>query len=138
VDAVKNVMLKRKLLDRPVGLLATTATIYSGVYRERLWADRINCLAPNEQDQSCIMNVIRSIKAGEPEQAHNVEKIRGIIAKLARRGAGAHILACSELPLILPALRDDLIDSTEALAQECVHAWKQSAGRNTTAMGRDN
>jgi aspartate racemase len=138
VDAVKNALLKRKLLDRPVGLLATTATIYSAVYRDRLWADRVSCLAPVEQDQRCLMDVIRSIKAGEPEQVRNAQKIRRVIGNLARRGAGSHILACTELPLILPALGDDLIDSTEALAQECVNAWRQAAANCTKALRRDN
>ena len=119
VDAVHNVLADRNALASPVGLLATTATVCAGVYAKRLAHRDVRCIAPNEREQMRVMKVIRAVKAGAYDGSGEAQ-LHSVIASLRDRGAGAIILGCTELPLALSANDHGFVDSTAALALECL------------------
>lgn len=112
----------RRCRGKRVALLATSGTIRSGFYPRLLARSGHACLVPDPDQQEAIDAAIRAIKAGQV--AEMAEPIGSVIEALAGRGADCAILACTELPLLIPALTGhaslDLIDATEALAAQCV------------------
>lgn len=105
-----------------VGLLATDATLSSGLYVNRGQA-RVRWLLPTADEMSrCIEPGIAAVKAGQLERGR--ELLRCAARGLERRGARALVLACTEIPLALgphdTAL--PLVDATAALARSAV-AW---------------
>jgi len=112
--------------DGPVGLLATDATLASGLYvnrrRHRPW------LLPTAGEvRDCVMPGIAAVKAGR--LAEGGERLAAAAHALARRGASALVLGCTEIPLVLDAGRAALpvIDATAALARRVV-AWSAEPG----------
>lgn len=131
VDAVRRALVAREVVHKPVGLLATTATVRTGIYANHLSPHGIDCLNPTDHEQDHIMEVIRRIKAGTADR-ESTASLRTVAASLKRRGARTIILGCTELPLVLPSEEDgdELLDSTAALAQECVLRCSSSHTRS--------
>ena len=110
-----------------IGLLATDATIASGLYLNRgpagAGGPAIHWLLPTASEMvEQVMPGIAAVKAGDRVRA---AALLGATAQaLARRGAQALVLGCTEIPLVLTG--DDapvpLIDATAALARRSV-AW---------------
>jgi len=113
-----------------VGLLATSGTVASGVYRAAARGAGFDLIVPDAQHQQYVMEAIygsQGVKAGYTEGPRKEALLRAC-AHLARRGASVIILGCTELPLLLP--RDPafaiagttvaLLDPTDLLAQRCV------------------
>lgn len=106
----------------PVGLLATDATLSSGLYVNR-GAGRVRWLLPTaEETMHEIEPGIAAVKAGRLDDGRTL--LRRAAQGLERRGARALVLGCTEIPLALgpgdSAL--PLIDATAALARSAV-AW---------------
>ncbi|TKC91837.1 aspartate/glutamate racemase family protein [Trinickia terrae] len=115
---------------REVGVLATTGTVASGVYRRALAAQGLYEVVPGAELQARVMNAIygeKGVKAGFTS-GQCVADIRAAAAELAERGVQAIILGCTELPLLLPepefesldGARAALVDPTAILAKRCV------------------
>jgi aspartate racemase len=115
---------------RDVGLLATTGTLASGIYRRALEEQGLREVVPQPTLQARMMNAIygpQGIKAGFTS-GQCLEDINAAIDDLLSRGAKVVILGCTELPLLF--LRRELItrggqtvtliDPTEILAMRCV------------------
>lgn len=107
-----------------VGLLATDATLASGLYVNRAArTGNLEWVLPTAGEMlACVMPGIAAVKAGRLEPA---AKLLGDAARaLARRGATAVVLGCTEIPLVLDAEVADLpvIDASAALARQAV-AW---------------
>jgi aspartate racemase len=115
---------------RKVGLLATTGTIASGVYRRELEEHGLEEVVPQPALQARVMSSIygpKGVKAGfttgEP-----LEDIRAAIDDLVAQDVEVIILGCTELPLLLPGTettssnghRVTLVDPTQILATRCV------------------
>lgn len=127
--------------QRPVGLLATTGTVASGVYHDAAAAAGLRLVVPDERHQSLVMDAIygeHGVKAGFTTGACR-DALLAAVEHLARCGVDAVILGCTELPLILPAVEAltaaartvAILDPTEILARVCVaHA---EAARRITA-----
>lgn len=106
-----------------VGLIATKATMAAGMFQDRLAGQGYRCIEP-EVDimESRVLPGIKLVKQNRAAEAGALfrEAVDGLIA------AGAHrvLLACTEVPIALPA--DDpwvaarCIDATEALARATV------------------
>lgn len=104
---------------RKVGVLATQATVNSGVYTRVL--NRIN-----PQSQTCEIACPAFVPLVESEQttsreAH--EACRHYLAPLQRFGAESVILGCTHYPLLLPLLREiapemRFVDPATALVEE--------------------
>lgn len=104
---------------RIVGILAATGTVRSGLYQRNLGRLQINCISPTDDDQSALMSVIYSVKAGDlSKHSAAVEISRRVV----RAGAEAIVAGCTEVPLVLkPAdLSVPLIDATQVLASRTV------------------
>lgn len=122
---------------RPVvGLLATEATISSGLYVNRgnsiaqAQGKELSWLMPTTEEISeWVMPAISSIKAG------NLEVGQALLIKAANalkdRGATAIIMGCTEIPLVLNSANSSipLVDPTQSLATKVVE-WSTQHGSN--------
>lgn len=111
---------------RKVGLLATKGTIQSGLYHNAAVAAGLELIVPDESTQSIIMDAIygtKGVKAGYTE-GHCCEQVIKALKYLESRSATVAILGCTELPLVMPALKNPtrltLLDPTNILARRCV------------------
>lgn len=105
----------------PLGLLATEATLASGLYTAR--APRIDWCQPTAAEvRAGITPGIAAIKAGD--LATGRARLSAVACALVRRGARALVLGCTEIPLVLDAASAPVpvIDATAALARRTV-AW---------------
>lgn len=117
---------------RKVGLLATSGTVSSGVYRRELEDHGLQEVVPSPQEQTRVMNAIygpEGVKAGFTS-ASGIADMDAAIDDLVAQGAQIIILGCTELPLLLPdpervtatGNRVTLVDPTDILAKRCVAA----------------
>lgn len=119
-----------------IGLLATTGTVQSGIYRNALEQDGLKCLVPDENFQEMVMAVIygpKGVKAGFDQDfcRHQLYKV---VDHMQSNGCEAIILGCTELPLVLSASDGlatetssiPILDPTEILAGKCVELFKRS------------
>ncbi|MBI6528229.1 aspartate/glutamate racemase family protein [Proteus vulgaris] len=109
-----------------VGLLATNATVYMGLYQQKIESEGLNCITPNKEQQRKVMESIYLLKSGEIE---NAEKLMKEIAQcLFEQGAEVIVLGCTEVPIILQNeiknKKNKYIDSTSALVKAAIH-WYQ-------------
>jgi len=115
-----------------VGLLATSGTVASGVYRRALDDHGLQEVVPSVEVQARVMNAIygaEGVKAGFIS-ASSVADVDAAIDELVAEGVEIIILGCTELPLLLPeperttasGNRVTLVDPTDILAQRCVSA----------------
>jgi len=108
-----------------VGLLATTGTIRSGLYRRRFEERGVAMVVPDEPVQAdAVMGAIfgpTGIKVGHMNEA-NGRLLKGAADALVAAGAQAIIAGCTEIPLVLRP--DDvsvpLIDTQDCLARAVV------------------
>ncbi|MGA9918664.1 aspartate/glutamate racemase family protein [Paraburkholderia sp.] len=122
---------------REVGLLATSGTIESGVYRKALASHGLKQTTPGNGLQARLMNAIygpRGVKAGFTK-GECVEDIHAALNDLIDRDIEVVILGCTELPLLLPQASFTshngrvmrLVDPTEILAKRCVAYARREA-----------
>jgi aspartate racemase len=115
---------------REVGLLATSGTVASGVYREALEAEGLRQIVLGPALQARVMNAIygeKGVKAGYT-MGQCLDDIHAALQGLADAGAEVVILGCTELPLLLPhafwlsasGQTITLVDPTDILAKRCV------------------
>ena len=89
----------RALTVKKVGLLATTGTVRTGLYREACELRDIELITPDDEDQELVMDIIRRVKAGgSGASVHN--HTAALVLRLADRGAEAVIAGCTEISLI--------------------------------------
>lgn len=126
VDAVFDELAVEVPKGVKVGLISTQATMAAQIFDKRLLAQGYSVLLPTEAEmQALVTPAIHLVKANHPEQAAPLleEAIHNLIA----RGASRIILACTETPVALEAVKSPLmaqcIDPTAALARLCVAWW---------------
>jgi len=130
-DAALDALRKAVAVPTPIGLVATRGTLRSGFYQRRLVAAGY---APIEPDDGMLARLIepavKHVKAGAVREG-GAGFQRAALA-LRDRGAGAAILACTEVPPGLAAVGPPpgfvCIDATAALAQACIDAWRGARG----------
>lgn len=101
-----------------IGILATTGTQKSGIYRNALEKAGYIAVEPDEQQSEALMQCIYTgAKAGKTEAYAPL-----MVQTVASMEADSFILACTEIPLFLPWWQDPrpTIDATEALAKTAV------------------
>jgi aspartate racemase len=106
-----------------VGLLATDATLASGLYvnRDRAASRGVQWLLPTAREVlELVMPGIQAVKAARLDEAR--VHLEAAARALQRRGARAVVLACTEIPLVLDAQGAGLpvVDATAALARRVV------------------
>jgi aspartate racemase len=88
-------------LRRPL-LLGTRTTMESPMYRERLAADGIDVLIPDEQARQCVDHAIYTELAVADVRPETRSRLLALCREaIERRGADGVILGCTELPLVL-------------------------------------
>ncbi|HEY9068100.1 MAG TPA: amino acid racemase [Burkholderiaceae bacterium] len=131
VDAALDDAVRRVGDQATLGLLCTEATLASGLYRRR--APRVRWVAPEATEmREWVMPGIAAVKAGAVERGR--ELLQAAAHALARRGAQALVLGCTEVPLVLGPGSAPLpvIDATAALARRVV-AWSLAQRERTEA-----
>ncbi|WP_321782262.1 aspartate/glutamate racemase family protein [Paraburkholderia sp. J94] len=119
---------------RDVGVLATSGTIESGVYRKALESQGLREVAPGAALQARVMAAIygkQGVKAGFTT-GPCLDDICAALDGLIAEGVEVVILGCTELPLLLSCAtyesaaggRVTLIDPTDVLAKRCVEFAK--------------
>ncbi|MDE1483248.1 aspartate/glutamate racemase family protein [Xenorhabdus bovienii] len=103
-----------------VAILATTATVKSGLYQSRLEKENINCVIPDDIQQRCVMESILAYKGGDAGKAYFL--LKGVISQLQSFGVEKFVMGCTEIPLILSrdGNVDRYIDATEELIKSAV------------------
>jgi aspartate racemase len=104
-----------------VGLLATTGTVESGMYRNVFAREGVDVLVPEDGDQARVHAGIQTVKAGIHDQETR-GMFHSIGASLVREGAQAVILGCTEIPLSFEPREVDflVLNPTRILAQAAV------------------
>ncbi|MDB5892235.1 MAG: aspartate racemase-like protein [Polaromonas sp.] len=110
-----------------VGIIATRATLATGLFDARLRLAGLQPLMPADVDlDELILPAIEQVKRGQAARAG--PPLEAAVRRLQARGAGAVLLACTETPVALDAIESPLrarcIDSNAALARACVQWWK--------------
>ena len=102
------------------GILATTATIESGLYIKDLEKAGINPVIP--RDESSVMRAVQQVKLGNISEGKAV--LTPVIRQLENSGVDSLILACTEIPVILDSGDTELplIDSDRLLAERLIVA----------------
>jgi aspartate racemase len=108
-----------------VGLLATDATLASGLYLNRPPPDgrRVAWRLPTAGEMlELVMPGIAAVKAGDLPQG--AQRLARAACALRARGADVVVMGCTEIPLVLDAEAAGLpvVDATAALARQAV-AW---------------
>ncbi len=121
---------------RKVGLLATTGTVDSGLYKTAAAAEGLQLLVPDDAHQLLVMEAIygeTGVKAGRTDGLCR-DQLQQVYTHLEDRQADVVILGCTELPLIAPEITREtqppLLDPTDMLARRCV---KLAVEANTLA-----
>ncbi|RQZ07557.1 aspartate/glutamate racemase family protein [Burkholderia sp. Bp9031] len=115
---------------REVGVLATSGTIESGVYKRALASQGLRQVAPAPALQARVMEAIygkQGVKAGFTT-GQCEEDIGAAVEALIAEGVSVIVLGCTELPILLPGgeyvarngSRATLVDPTEVLARACI------------------
>lgn len=119
-DATASTLLKDGV--KRVGLLGTRFTMEQAFYRERLEAQGIDVIVPDEAQRDLVHSVIyeelcQGIIKPESEQAY-----LDIVSSLSARGAQGVILGCTEIGLLIQGGDTDvsLYDTTEIHADQAV------------------
>ena len=105
-----------------VALLATDGCLQSRLYHNALEGKGLATLSIGHEDQNRFMDLIYTIKA-TGVTAEIKDQMMAMAQHLIGLGAQAIIAGCTEVPLVLSHgdLPVPLIDSTDILAQRCVH-----------------
>jgi aspartate racemase len=106
---------------RVLGLLATPATVASGLYHRA--CGRVGCevIVPGPSGQDVVSAAIGAVKAGRRGR-DLTRALAPVVGELLSCGAGAVIVGCTELSLVVDA-RDvpvPVLDSTSILARAAV------------------
>jgi len=111
-----------------VGVLSTTGTKNTGLYRNILQANTLQVVEPDEILQESVHAAIYNEKYGikaisSPVTNRARQELIAAIAILKQRGAQAVVLGCTELPLALPEKENAglaLIDPNRILARALI------------------
>lgn len=106
---------------KKIGILATNATIRTGLYQNIADDFGLETLAlANPYQQNLVQNSIHLIKAGKKTEA--AKAIRQAAEMLIQQGAEVIIAGCTEIPLVLEdgMISIPVIDPTLVLAKEIV------------------
>lgn len=126
---MQEVLLTKK---KNIGLLATNATMYMGLYQKSIEQKKLNCITPDEESQKLVMKSIYLLKSGNKDAAEEIMKSQAEL--LFSRGAEVIILGCTEVPVILAnevkKHPNKYIDSTGSLVRASIHWYENRVGKS--------
>ena len=126
VDAAAADLRRADIAPGVIGVMGTAGTLAMRLYQDRLGRLGWDCLVPGEDEmQRLVSPAIAAVKANRPAEAY--APLAEVVGSLARRGARAVVLGCTEVPLGIQAgpwqtLGVPLIDTIDALARASI-AW---------------
>lgn len=129
VEAAASDLRRAGIPPGVIGVVGTAAALDMRLYQERLGRLGWDCLIPSEGEmQRLVTPAIAAVKINHVAEAY--APLVEVIASLARRGARAVVLGCTEIPLGIQAgpwqtLGVTLIDTIDALARASI-AWARS------------
>ncbi len=107
-----------------IGVMGTAATLAMRLYQDRLGEQGWECMVPSEvQMRSLVSPAIALVKANRVAEAY--APLAEVVDDLARRGAGAVVLGCTEIPLGIlagPPRAVPVVDTIDGLARAAI-AW---------------
>ena len=127
-DAAAAELRKIAAPGRKVGILGTAATLKMRLYQNHLGALGWETIEPSDADmESLVAPAIALVKSNRLRESF--APVAQAIETLARRGAQAVVLGCTELPLAVQSgpvesLSVPLVDTIDALALAAI-AWAQ-------------
>ncbi|SRR5579862_4789786 len=129
MEEVAGAAAGREPPPRLIGVLGTTATLRLRLYHQALERRGLAAIEPDERAQQAVMAAIHAVKGGDLGDGVRAS-VRAIASALARRGADAIVLGCTELPLVLGAadVAVPVVDATEILARA---ALREASPGNT-------
>ena len=133
VDASCEELAALANVGQPIGIIATRATLAAMIFDVPLQRGGYTTLLPDgDAMENLVLPGIELVKAGQAVQGGQL--IEQAVQALISRGAGAVVLACTEIPLALDAvqspLRTQCVDTTAALARACVAWWQADQAKN--------
>ncbi|MCX8962528.1 cysteate racemase [Erwinia psidii] len=115
-----------------VAILATTATVRTELYQNKLMKEGISCIIPDDINQKNIMNSIINYKAGNYQAAYDT--MASYVENLEQKGVNTFIMGCTEIPLILKPIAqkkpEKFIDATDELIKEAIRWYYEASGIN--------
>jgi aspartate racemase len=109
--------VKKSGYRRP-GILATSATIKSGLYIESLKEAGIEAIVPENEES--VMDAVQAVKLGNISKGHLL--LMPAIKDLENRKCDSIIMACTEIPVIMDqkSTKLPLLDSDNILAKKII------------------
>lgn len=106
---------------RVMGVLATEATVASGLYHRACDRVQIQVIGPDPAGQRIVNRAIYGVKAGRMGSDVTQSLVR-VADRLIAQGAQALVLGCTELPFVLKPrdVQVPLLDSNQVLAAAAV------------------
>lgn len=134
---MQEVVLTKK---KNIGLLATNATMYMGLYQKNIEEKKLNCITPDKQSQNLVMESIYLLKSGNIELAEKIMKEQS--ALLFSRGAEIIVLGCTEVPVILAneikKHPEKYIDSTGSLVRAGIHWYENRVKKSNLIINQNS
>lgn len=127
VDATLDALAKQVTRPQRVGIIATEGTLNAGWYQQKLAAHDIESLLPTADElRDWFVPGCYAVKRGALREGG---KLLGHQASaLFARGAQKLVLACTEVPVALEAVRAPFLhltyDPSQALAERCSSLWQ--------------
>lgn len=106
---------------RRVGLLASPAVRQVNLFEAPFADAGIEIVLPSDPDQTTLLDVIRAVKAGGPDDA-GIAAFNDVARRLQAAGAEALLIACTELSVIADRLQSGVpvVDNLQLLVDEIV------------------
>lgn len=121
---------------RTLGLLATEATLATGLYQQKIARHGLALVTPLAARQQAVMRAIYALKAGDKPTAQAL--LFPEIVHLIARGADTVIMGCTEIPLILgeqsARFSCHFIDSTSALVRAAIRWYEHKNGETAQSQ----
>lgn len=125
-DAVVDRLRELRPYSRRIGVLATTGTIRTGIYRSQLERTGLHCLEPINRVQDQVGALIVARKSGVPA-ADLMPALASCVLHLRDQGAQEVLLACTELSEIASIPNDlgciDAMDLVISQLLRIVERW---------------
>jgi len=120
INIIGQTMLAAKGCKK-IGVLATTMTVSSGMFQKSCDKHQIKIILPNKKEQKKISKSIIKILNGRTNRKDK-KFLESIIEKLAKKGAEAIVLGCTDLDLLINDKSEiKIIDSTKTLEDAVVN-----------------
>ena len=125
IDVTVEAVFNENASIRTVGLLASKAVLMTGLYTKPFKGKGIGVIYPSPGLQDLLMESVRKIKTGKYDIGDR-EALQSAADELVRKGAGALIVACTELSIICDGLDAGVkvYDSSQVLAESIVRMAK--------------